>query len=485
LAEEDVDLTNETSTIDELLGDEDKEAELSMPASPESDLYAADADSDTADVGNSTGSSPADGHLPGYHSRLARDDPLTYLVPNLLPTADDKRVRYYEVHAIEDDLNNYNDAKSTRLRQHDVEANRPVPPGLPVMIPPAGISVIPIIPDDYPTRLHTETIYHGIYDNHPPRYREMDLIHSNDAAYHSLQGSDEHAIAKEFQMAMAEMMVAEAVYPDDPAYLRAKDRIRRGTDFERQRPRLRPPSPLQSLRLTSFENNASQLQAIPEQDEIRNNISEFLGMEEDGQEEVSVKEEEDDDYDEDIALSYWTPHMAHAPTMRRNQWVPNIDTLRCIRRHINTGIRFIARMLLTLEWRNRIDRHKGDTRHYFYRHCHIFRYLQEHGQLLFQGFYARCIHIDYLMHTPTLRQPLRPINPLLTTDEDEFLTQAANAFELEERGELANIIRVFRAQALPHDAAVRMLFDALYVDPVAFTDCHGARRPIVWRPTDL
>jgi hypothetical protein len=202
-----------------------------------------------------------------------------------------------------------------------------------------------------------------------------------------------------------------------------------------------------------------------------------VGEEEDegGQDEESEIDEED----------YWEVNRSHNPSVRNNVLVHSITALRILRRRINTGIRLLARLFLTPDWRDRVDAHPGDARHYFYRHCHIFRYLDKHRQILYQGYYANCIHLDRTAPTPRPRQARPPINPLITADEDEFLAQAANVMELGRKGELANIIRRFRRTSLPHAKAAHLLFDHLYLDTVNQTDMNGIRRAIIWNDGDL
>jgi hypothetical protein len=105
--------------------------------------------------------------------------------------------------------------------------------------------------------------------------------------------------------------------------------------------------------------------------------------------------------------------------------------------------------------------------------------------MLYQGYYANCIHLDRTAPTPTPRRAHSPINPLITPEEDEFLAQVANIMEREHKGELTNIIRKLRRQSLPHAKAARLLFDHLYLDTVSQTDRHGNRYAVVWNDSDL
>jgi hypothetical protein len=472
----------EQGDVDMLMSDEDE-----SDADGEDDLND-EQDSSISEGYESDSIYSSDDDLPGYRTMVQTNSP-NYLVPNLLPQTTDNRVRYYEVHTQDEDHWDYNDAQSTKLRQHGIEASRAYPEGLPVMIPPTGIFIPPIFPGHYPTRLHTEMIFQGQPDNHPPRYREMELVHRTDAAYSPISEHDEHAIANELRAVTEEMGEANDLVPDDPGY---RGNIHQRITDPRQRPQLHLLPSLSDIHLVNFTNSPTILPTIYEYDTaIRHDTatsSRF--MEGKGERDIDDDDEADDDEDGDgddnnAQLTYWDPLDGIAPILRDNPWLPVIGALRSMRRRINTSIRLVAKLLLTSAWRDRIDDHHGDTNHYFYHHCPIFRYLESHRSLLYQGYYANCVHIDYRTFTPTVRRPLVPINPLLTAEEDEFFTQAANAFELDERGEMANVIRRFRGQMLPHDAAVRNLLDFTYLDPKIYTDCHGARRAIVWHESDL
>jgi hypothetical protein len=339
--------------------------------------------------------------------------------------------------------------------------------------------------------MRTETIYHGYHDNHPLRFRDLELIPTTSATYRPLACNDEHAIANAFDEAL-HLMNDDADYPRDIFYHKSLtfQRIRDASS----RPRLRPLSPLHSPRLIEFPDSEEAGNAPSRPDDL-NDVAEFLGQtideaevkEEEEVEEIVREDEEMDDADdsEDGVDGYWPIDPSRDARIRGNPWLTNIHTLRRIRRSINTGIRLLAKLLLTLYWRTRLDRHEGDIYHYFYNHCHIFRYLDAYRPILCQGYYTHCQHLDYSTPAPTARRPFAPFNPLITIDEDEFLAQAANLLEMEKRGELANAIRMIRSQPLPRADALQYLFDAMYLDPLSYVDRHGARRPVVWGESDL
>jgi hypothetical protein len=457
-----------------------------------SDSDAMDSEEEVEDYLESTDNSGSEGDRdrPPHYGVCAEFHSNPMLAPSSLPESDNPNVKFYEVHTLEDDPWDYNDAQSTVLRQHGVSIDRLPPRGLPVLIPTTGLSVSPLYPSNHPTRMRTETIYHGHHDNHPLRFRDLELIPTSSSSYKPLTGNEEHAIANAFDEALY-LMNDDTDYPRDIFYHKALT-FQRIRDLP-SRPRLRPISPLRSPRLVGFAD-VTKAGNVPGRQDDLNDVVEFLGQsveqeEAKGEEDIEnlngEDEEDADENNEEELGPYWPIDPFRDARIRGNPWIPNVLTLRRIRRSINTGIRLLARMLITLPWRVRLDRHGGDVHHYFYNHCHIFRYLDAYRPILCQGYYTRCQHLDYSTPVPSPRQPLAPFNPLITIDEDEFLAQAANLFEMENRGELANAIRIFRSQPLPRADAVSYLFNTMYLDPLSYVDRHGARRPVVWEESDL
>jgi hypothetical protein len=307
-------------------------------------------------------------------------------------------------------------------------------------------------------------------------------------AYHSWSGYDEYAIGGKFLSANI-MMDRQLEEPDDvpppELFIPPDDTEPRRTIHFVHAPELDIPLPVPF--------------ADKEQDKsVRGDLSDFLGVPLDGdegeEEKDELKEDEDDckkedeDRDEEVfddEDKYWPPRADIDPRIRRNRWTSDIAILRRIRRNITDGIRLLAQLLLTLKWRDHVDACMGDIKHYFYHHCHIFRYLDNDRQVLNQGFYFNCIHLDYTAPTPVERKPMETENPLITAEEEEFLTQAANILEVEQRGELVNTIRNLMHATIPLPDHARLLFESSYLDPTDFTDSHGRRRAIVWAESDL
>jgi hypothetical protein len=434
---------------------------------------------------------------PAYRHYVPMQDPHRS-GPPVLPASNDRRVKYYEMKTTESPTDSFNDAQSTVLRQHGVTIFHPPPPTLPILIPPRGLHVPPLNPGNYPIRLHTEVIYHGTVDNHPLKHRELTLMCDADMLMSRDYSTDEREMANKF--IAAAIAIAKQ---DEPAvghmYSPEKSLFIARLANEPERPRLANLPALSSPQLIRMDedpyiidayrcyiHNPSLLDA-PHFEDVKRDIRQFLGQPstpKDDPDHPHPQHDIDDDDDEDGDDSaYWPPSCDSK--MLDNTWVPRIRTLRAIRRLINEGIRFLAKLLLTQKWRDRVDCLMNDTRHYFFYHCHIFRYIDNSRQVLYQGFYQRCVHLDYSQPTPKERLPLTPLNPLITADEDEFLAQAANIFEINQLTDLVNAIRRFRGQFLPHEDDARALLAAMYLDPDSYMDNHGARRAIIWRDSDL
>ncbi|SJL12003.1 uncharacterized protein ARMOST_15419 [Armillaria ostoyae] len=163
-------------------------------------------------------------------------------------------------------------------------------------------------------------------------------------------------------------------------------------------------------------------------------------------------------------------------SVRTSPWGPVISKIRVVRICIRRLIGLIVKQLILSQWRDSIDRlsPEDDTRHYFYRHCKSFRYLDGRYTSYMQGFNCRCVHNDPQTGTP--REPRIPRNPLLTVDEDELLFHAAAIFEHEGCGELSNNIRFARGGECFMADEVRKLFEQGYVDSTIYYDDEGHHR---------
>ena len=416
--------------------------------------------------------SDTDESLPDYLT-IAEAQATPKLAPSMLPNSDDPRVKYYEVYTQDTDSWAYNDAETSVLRQHGVNANQSSIADLPELIPSTGIIVPPLHPGDYPIRMRTNVIYTGPSDNHPLRYRDLQTIPRTSITFTPIVSDDERAIADHLIYAM-KLMGQDSLFPIDNQH--SSNSFRRNVG-ELERPRLRYLFPFYS---PSFIQTSMPDQVLPEpggQPLPRDSLllKEALTKNHLTNSDNLLDDEED----------YWSVDYDRNIDIRLNIVNPSLPILRLIRRHTSNAIRLLAALLLTVKWRNRVDAHAGDTRHYFYFHCHIFRYLESRRQILYQGFYANCTHYDNSTSHRFERKPFIPINPFISIEEDEFLAQAAKIMELEYHGEFTNIIRLFRGRNLPHSDSVRLLFDHCYLDPIASTDHHGGRYAVVWKPSDL
>lgn len=127
------------------------------------------------------------------------------------------------------------------------------------------------------------------------------------------------------------------------------------------------------------------------------------------------------------------------------------------------------------------------TRHYFYHHCSMIRFLDETKGDLEQGFNHLCIHLDrtqplpdgQLGPYPPPRHPRPPRNPLLLWEEDEFFYHMAHLLDQNHDGELANTCRMVRTSImyLPEDA--RLLLNEGYLDPIDHFDYMGHLFPYI------
>jgi hypothetical protein len=192
------------------------------------DLYFAD-----SDTFHDTDSEVGD--RPPHYASSAESRSIPRLAPSTLPRSNDPRVKYFEVRTLNEDMWFYNDANSTMLRQHGVYVNRPSSDNLPIMITPAGISVPPLYPGEHPVRIHTETIYSGSNDNHPLRFRDVEIIRTSSISHGPISGRDEEDVASIFIEARSSMG-DDYRYPYDPSYHSVL--LQRQLNDEPARPRL-------------------------------------------------------------------------------------------------------------------------------------------------------------------------------------------------------------------------------------------------------
>ncbi|KAF9455966.1 hypothetical protein BDZ94DRAFT_1241880 [Collybia nuda] len=183
---------------------------------------------------------------------------------------------------------------------------------------------------------------------------------------------------------------------------------------------------------------------------------------------------------------YSNPYEHEDDTVAFNVWNPRITSLRKIRAFISYGIQLTALYLLKNNIRNWFENNKNavrpDTIHYFFHHCHIFRYLDPSKPGNAQGFSCFCLHYNY--ETTTYPYPVRtaqrPHNYLLTPEEDEFLYHASVILEHFEKVDMVNVIRDMRATNVFMAEDAFILFDAGYLEDIFHFDANGMKYPILW-----
>ena len=194
--------------------------------------------------------------------------------------------------------------------------------------------------------------------------------------------------------------------------------------------------------------------------------------------------------------SWYDSHYSHPfendnDRIAYNPWNPKILVLRKARIYAEEGMRRLAQFMVLPQIREFVDNFpKGNpTTHYFYHHCHIFRYIEALNPHLIQtlGFNAECHHYDPVgpeghRNNRRIRKPNRPVNPLLTVEEDEFLYHCAIVFEVLRLVDIAGELIGVR-QAVPYlpDHAW-ILFDSDYLTPCQSFDDFGNKFPLLWEP---
>jgi hypothetical protein len=189
----------------------------------------------------------------------------------------------------------------------------------------------------------------------------------------------------------------------------------------------------------------------------------------------------------DLVERFANPYTDANDSIAFNPWNPHIAELRKARAYILQGIKAITIYFIQPKLRDLIDNYKDDLKHFFYHHCHIFRFLDSQVDPLNQGFTCKCLHYDEksIDFPPTLRKSYRPRNPLLSEAEDEFLHHASRIFENLGKNELTNAIRQTRA-VIPFMAEdVSTLFKAGYLDILSQFDEELGKYPLLWLKKEL
>jgi hypothetical protein len=184
----------------------------------------------------------------------------------------------------------------------------------------------------------------------------------------------------------------------------------------------------------------------------------------------------------DLALRFACPYANEYDIVAFNAWNPCIAKLREARAYILEGIKLIVTYLLNPRMRQLIDIYEDDLKHYFYHHCHLFRFIDPKKPPFMQGFTFECIHLDdYTIEYPPPPRKAQPTcNPLLSEEEDEFLHHVSRIFENLGKVELTNAIRQVWA-VIPFMAEeARILFKAGYIDLLDQFDHRQVKYPLLW-----
>jgi hypothetical protein len=214
---------------------------------------------------------------------------------------------------------------------------------------------------------------------------------------------------------------------------------------------------------------------------------------------ASVFEEE-----ENIIDACWHPHMksrypiTHYADVEADEkviiscspWASRIYILRKCRDVIEMGLWLGTQYFLQPEMKRYIDNEckYSDTVHFLYHHCPFMRYIDPRATPQFQGFHLRCRHFNYYSsHLKRVEAPpLTSKNPLLTSEEDEFLYHLARVCE--SRGEIraARAARALReARPITYSDHARKLFHHRYLSTIKHFDHQGTPYPLMWEQGDV
>lgn len=189
----------------------------------------------------------------------------------------------------------------------------------------------------------------------------------------------------------------------------------------------------------------------------------------------------------DLSIRFASPYANEYDIVAFNAWNPRISKLREARAYILEGIKLTVSYLLNPRMRQLIDIYEDDLKHYFYHHCHLFRFIDPRKPPFAQGFTFECIHLDdyTIEFPPPPRKAQPPCNPLLSEEEDEFLHHVSRIFENLSKIELTNAIRRIRA-VIPFMAEeARILFKAGYLDLLEQFDPQQVKYPLLWVTPEL
>ena len=189
----------------------------------------------------------------------------------------------------------------------------------------------------------------------------------------------------------------------------------------------------------------------------------------------------------DLAVRFACPYSNEYDIVAFNAWNPRIAKLREARAYILEGIKLIVSYLLNPRLRQLIDIYEDDLKHYFYHHCHLFRFIDPRKPPFMQGFTFKCIHLDdcTIEYPPPPHKAQPSCNPLLGEEEDEFLHHVSRIFENIGKVELTNAIRQVRA-VIPFMAEeARILFKAGYIDLLDQFDHQQVKYPLLWVTPEL
>ncbi|KIY61307.1 hypothetical protein CYLTODRAFT_459967 [Cylindrobasidium torrendii FP15055 ss-10] len=188
----------------------------------------------------------------------------------------------------------------------------------------------------------------------------------------------------------------------------------------------------------------------------------------------------------DIQLAYFDVNADGRRTIILNAWrePDSLARLREARKHAARLVEYTALIAQATFFRNAVDDlpHEHPTRHFFYVHCHVLRYLHDDLRDADQGFNVICAHLnpdeeELLQEEVVAPTGAAPFNPLLLVQEDDLLHHVAVVLEHLHCGMLANECR--KLCRLPTYAPddIRALLLTGYLEPADNYDDEGRLFP--------
>jgi hypothetical protein len=183
-----------------------------------------------------------------------------------------------------------------------------------------------------------------------------------------------------------------------------------------------------------------------------------------------------------LIKNYPDPYDCKKDIISFNKWNPKIAILRLFRLLIESGIKNLTNLFLRPELRKFVECYPTThyLYHYFFRHCHIFRYIQINEPFAGQGFHCDCHHFIKEYPARIEIKDTKTYNSLLTQEEEDFLE--ATSLVLREFGlrEVAKHIDKVRLLTpfMPTDALA--LLEHGYLTPFCALDDKKTPFPFNW-----